>query len=372
MIPEISITQFLAAAKKAGMVEDIAADYNRGSDYDALAGASAILWSRQSQRDSDLWKATRFNDAEGQSLTELGEGRYGIPRILDTRGKGTAVFTRPAGGLDTIWSGTRIMVPGSVPRFYRVVSDVATTSLEVPVDIEAVEYGVGTRIDVSTSAKLIDPLADTGWSIKMISCDDGTVLEPASDYRTRIRTTRSSSRVGQEARIIEACQAAGAGQVALFRSDYAPTSTDNGLPYIYVGDLSYNGTAALVRACTLAIRSVRVMGDNVQVLRMARVSAPVTVNVYLRDAPTKMPVARLDALHRGAIMEYMNGGDGRFTYTKSGLESAIARVSIDVQDVEVLAPVSDTVIVNGGNFPLVLTRYFTEDAVIKINYYGPE
>src|SRR5580693_466230 len=98
----------------AGVVArtDPNADVRRGAVYDHFAGVGAILFSREAQRDRDLFRARYFDTADGADLTELVATRFGIARVLDGYGTGTALFTRdsPSAGAGTIWEGTRIIL----------------------------------------------------------------------------------------------------------------------------------------------------------------------------------------------------------------------------------------------------------------------
>lgn len=377
MLPEPTITDFLEHARQGTVGEDELVDFNRGSDYEAISGASAMLWSRQVQRDTDLFKATRFNDAEAGDLTFLVESRYGVPRLRDTRGAGTATFRRSstAGGAGTVWKGTRFRVsaPLQSPVFYRVTQDTAVgaSDLVAYVPVEALELGPGSKFSGAPSeAALIDALWDASWAVSSLECADGVAMEQATAYRARTRAARQALRPGYPEAIEAACKAAGAANVALFRGDYAGPSADLGLNYVYVGDLSYSGTPSLVRACTFALRSARVAGDNCQVLPLARVDLNVAVTIYLRAAPELMPLARLEPIHRQAILQYFTDV-GRFTYTVSGIETAIARTGNETQDIVLTSPSADATILTNGAFPAQLSRYFVTNNGITIRYLGP-
>lgn len=376
MIDEPTILDFLDTARKATVVADGVADFNRGSDYESLAGPNAILWSRQTQRDTDLWYQTRFANAQGEQLTDLVLNRYGITRVLDARGTGIAILTRPSsgGGAGTVWEGTRIRAetgPFGVPIYFRVTQDVsvAATLLLVTVPIEAVNLGPGSKITASTQNFIDDTLWDSTWTADRVDCTDGTELEPAGDFRTRVQALRLAARVGQEQALINTCILQGAQVVQLFRSDYSGEDEDVGLNWCYVGDLGYTATPELVRACILALRATRVAGDNLQVLPLGRATLPIDVDIYLRDEPGVMPTDRLEIIHRKALIQYLNGPGGRFSYTTSGLESAIAKTGTEVQDVQLVTPTVDAPLAPGS---AVLTRYFADDNDITIRYHGPE
>lgn len=366
MIAAPTIQELLEVASTAIRGDgDKNADLIRGSDYDSLIGPCAVIWSRQSQRDTDLFDAVNFHTATGDDLTDLALKRFGKVRVMDTRGAGTATFTRSSSGVsETIWAGTRLMVVGSNPKVYRVKTDTAVgsalTSISVP--IEAIEIGPGSALTITDPGGKqvsINDLLTSAWKVTALTCADGTLFEEADAFRTRIRTERATDRVGQTAAIIAACESAGAVHVALFRSDYAGDEYDYGLNVCYVGNSGYTGTPELVKACTLALRSKRVLGDHIQVLPMAMSSLDVSANVYLIDTPGKFDLSRLEAVHTAAITQYLNGGSGNFSYSMSGILGAIIRHTPEVHRVELVTPTVDATIVTGDmkNFPAVLQRH---------------
>lgn len=384
MIPEPTVSELLTAGANAVKgTADKTADFIRGSDYEAFSGSGAILWSRQAQRDTDLFHAIRFNDAEGDDLTRLVSRRFGIERYLATRGVGTAVFERSAvsTAADTIWKGTRVRLGfgNTEARFYRVTTNVAVAAdvNRVTVPIEAVEYGPGSAVNTTTGLYLVDPLTDPSlgplwnseWRVTSLSCVDGQSLEPANAFRERVRRTRRDQRVGYPTAIIEACKKVGASNVAIFRSDYGGLSYDDGLNVVYVGDLGYSTSASLLRDCTLALRSIRVAGDCLQVFPMQKVNLVVDADVYLRDSPSSSAIARMNLIHRAAVLRYIGGTKTNFIYTRNGLAGAIAnRHTPEVQRVSFNSPSSDASVRSGSAFPAILNRYVISDQDITLNY----
>lgn len=371
--PEPTITELITQAQTAiqgGLDKD--ADFVRGSDYEALNGPSAVVWSRQLQRDVDLFNATNFNTTDGADLTRMAFRRFGKSRVLDARGTGTARLRRPAGGIaETIWSGTHIFVYGSNPKVYRTVGDTPTSSTDlfVMVNVEALETGPGYAIDIthSSAARVDDILEDPTWYVDLLQCTDGTTFEPAEVFRTRIISERLNERVGQEQAIIDACKAAGAAFVVLFRSDYAGDAYDYGLNFCYVGNLGNIGTPELVKACTLALRSVRVAGDCLQVLPMNLASLDVSADVYLASSPALNDLNYLQRVHGQAVQQYLNAAGSQFGYSLDGLRTAITRFTSQVRRVVITSPSSDNNIVVGDmkNFPSVLTRYVAGQVTLR-------
>src|SRR5580698_8920452 len=105
-----------AAADTIRGQRDRYGDGRSGSITNHESGPTAILFARQADRDVDTFRAIYFDDADGDELTALIQGRYQtatgaplVPRILDAKGQGSCTFARPsasAGGGE-FWTGTR-------------------------------------------------------------------------------------------------------------------------------------------------------------------------------------------------------------------------------------------------------------------------
>lgn len=373
-IAEPTALQMIAAAETSVKGQaDKTADFIRGSDYEALSGPNAILWVRQARRDTDLFNATKLHTSQDDDLTRLVKKRYKIDRFLDAAGIGTATLRRPSGGTaGTVWKGTRIAIIGSQPRFFRVtadkpVSDVNAT--QVIVNIESLDIGPGFSAMATANLRLTDLLWDPTWTATSLACAEGSAYETDSELIDRVRTTRRDQRVGQSTAIRNACLAAGAGQVVAFRSDFGGDATDVGLNVVYVGNSGYVGSPELVRACAIALRKVRVLGDCMQVLPMARVDIPIVVDAYLIGPPATFDLARLEVIHTAAIRQYLGGASGSFTFSRTGIAGAVGRHTVEVQRVSVASPASDVGIQTNGNFPAVLNRY--TPTTIALRYHGP-
>lgn len=373
MTPEPKISELIdVGGRSISGQGDRVADLTRGSDYDSILGPSAVIWTREDRRDQDLFDATKFHTAKGDDLTFLVKQRYGIDRLLDTNGIGVAVLSRPAAGTaGTVWRGTRITIFGGSPKYYRTTEDVAVTStvLTVSVNIEAILPGPGSKASETTDIRLDDSLWDATWTVASLNCSDGTVFEQASDLIARVRKTRLDQRVGHVKAIEDVCKAAGAAQVVVFRSDYGGEAGDGGLNVIYVGDLGYQGSAALVKACFIALRKARVLGDHLQVLQMVRTTLNPSIDVYLATAPALNDIERLQQIHRSSVIHHLGGTSGGFTFTRIGILSALARPTPEVQGATVVTPASDVSILVNGNFPATLNRYVVGS--VSLRYHGP-
>lgn len=374
MESEPSILDLVDAAGKAISGQgDKNADLVRGSDYESITGPAAVIWTREDRRDEDLFNATRFHTAQGEDLTFLVKQRYGVDRYLDTNGVGFATIVRPAAGTGgTVWAGTRITIFGGAAKTYRTTSDrvVVSGQTSVLLEIEALVPGPGTAASETENLRLDDELWDSTWTVASLDCADGTTFESSSQLIARVRKSRSDQRVGQVKAIEEACKAVGAANVQVFRSNYGGDAIDGGLNVVYVGDLGWQGSPSLVRACFLALRSVRVFGDHMQVLPMARVTLNPVIDVYLASSPALNDLERLYQIHRAAVIEYLGGVSGGFSFTKIGILSSLARPTPEVQHATVVNPAADVNVLTSNNFPAVLNRYVV--GTVAIRYHGPQ
>ncbi len=373
MEAEPTIIELINAASKAISGQgDKNADFVRGSDYESIAGPAAVIWTREDRRDADLFNATKFHTATGDDLTFLVKERYGIDRYLDTNGTGIATISRPEGGTaGTIWAGTRITRFGGSPKTYRTVGDTAVLAgaTTVQLVIEALTPGPGSAIIASDGLRFDDALWDAGWEVDALSCENGTTYESASQLIARVRTTRLNQRVGQPKAIQDICKSVGAANVQIFRSNYGGEGVDGGLNVVYVGDLGWEGSPSLVKACFLALRQVRVLGDHMQVLPMSRVTINPIIDVYLASAPALNDIERLYQIHRESVIEYLGGTSGGFAFTKIGILSALARPTPEVQKAVVVTPAEDVTVLVDGSFPPVLNRYVV--GTVALRYHGP-
>ncbi len=345
-------------------------DAREGSIYQHFGGVAAILWSRNARRDTDLWRAIYLDSAESTNLTALLNDRYDFERVEDSYGTGTARLTRSsvAAGAGTIWKGTRIVLfgPQTEPKRYVVTAnkDVGSTETSAVVSIRAEQVGPGTQILIENSAgggmRVDDPLWDTTWLVTRVQCDDGTSFEQASAARARFRELRRASRAGFVEAIVQACKDAGAVNALLFPSDYVGPNDDHGLNMAYVGDASFVGSDALVRAITVRLEDYRVLGDQLQVRPLGVAALPISARVYLWDSPARVSLDDVTKRTTGAILGYFDGASG-FSYNRDALAGAILRASPEVQYVEFDLPSSDADVVSTVdgilNFPATLNRY---------------
>ncbi len=349
------------------------ADFVRGSDYESLIGPPAVIWTREDRRDQDIFDSTKFHTAKNQELTDLVQERYGITRYIDTNGTGFAVLSRPTigGGAGTIWKGTRISVLGGSTKTYRTIEDtiVSSGSFQVKLDIEALVPGPGTAVIATSSIRLDDLPWDSSWTVESINCTDGVDFESAQDLIARVRQTRADQRVGQVKSIENVCKLAGAANAYVFRSNYGGDAIDGGLNVVYVCDLGFATPPGLVKACFLALRDARVLGDHMQVLPMAKVIINPLIDIYLATDPAFNDIERLYQIHRESVIEYLGGTSGGFSFTRNGILSALIRQTPEVQHVTIVTPASDVNILVSGHFPPILNRYVV--GTVALRYHGP-
>jgi len=251
--PLPTIRGLVQAASNALVGErDANGDVRSGSLYNHNAGPMAVLFSREADRDKDLFEDIYFNSAKGDALTDLVQTRTGIARYLDAAGMGTCSFTRPTdgGGGGSFLQGSRIQVAGTPGMIYEVAADtvVSATALSCTIPIQASTLGTGTAITATAGLSLVDPIYDNTWVPTQLICADGTDFEKAADYRARVLQTRINQRVGYFAQMTLACQSVGAAYVIGFASQYGLAVTDYaddyGLNAIYVADDGYSSTTS--------------------------------------------------------------------------------------------------------------------------------
>lgn len=375
MTPEPTIEEFIAAGTGAIRgIFDFAADTRRGSIHEQPLGAAAIIWKREARRDTDLFANTRFDTAEDAALTEYVSARWNIDRILDTYGLGSISISRASGGAGTIREGTRIILASSAsdPVYYAVASDTAigSTTLATTVPIRATQVGAGTAV-VTQAAKFDDALWDSSWVIQNLVCADGTSFEPAPAFRARVRDELILRRKGYVDEITVACQNAGASHVVLFPS-YYNGSTDFGLNVCYVGDDSFQTPPGMVNTIKLALETVRVCGDQLQVLPMRPSLVSIVATINLWDQPTRFNLDAIATIIRAAIVRYFDGGiDGGNSYDLDALSGDIRNATAAVQSVDFTVPASSATVMTGSNFPAILNRYTTTPSAIQLTFEGP-
>lgn len=244
-LPLPTISQLLRAGRNALRGEvDRYGDGRPGSVYDHVAtGPMAILLSREADADRDAFRAIYWDDADGDDLTALVQGRLAgfapATRILDAQGTGLLKVSRTsttAGG-GTFWAGTRYAVGSTL---YEVSSDttVSATATSASVPINALSYGPGVAIDTPGGVVQLDPLWDS-WTVTRLTCADGTTYESADAYRARVRAALLNARNGYLPAMLAAAKSAGATYLVAFDSTY-------GLPVDRFVDSDYSAAVSNV------------------------------------------------------------------------------------------------------------------------------
>jgi hypothetical protein len=351
----------------------VALDRHDGAAFEIPGGASALLWSRQAQRDRALFHACYTTTATGGDLDRHVEAKYGgIERIRETLGQGSAVVARPtaAGGAGTLYAGTRIGVRiGPRRAVYAVAEDtpVAADVLGLRVAVEATVPGSGTSIDARGGIAFDDPIFDATFAIQSIACAEGTDEETSAAYISRARAAKQASRVGYRDRILKACQDAGAAEVVLLSATDFGAANDFGLSYVYVGDSAFSTSAALKKACFLALDPIRVGGCDLQVLGMQRQALTVSATVRFWDDPSRFNVAQIGTKIIRSIADQFGGDSSWWLFSLAGLEGLAQAQSPDIQSVAVTTDPA----VPSVAFPSVLTRYTLGRAAIRLSFLGP-
>ena len=343
-LPLPTITQLVRAGSRATTGEyDVNADVRSGSLYNHCIGPMAVLCSREADRDQNMFEDIYFNSASGDALTTLIQQRFQVSRILDTYGAGTCLFVRPTatGGGGTIYTGTRIQVPGNPASFYQVSADtvVGSSTLSIVLPIQATVVGTGTAISASSGLTLPDPIYDNTFVPMYLQCNAGTDYESAADYRARTLLVRRNRRTGYLPQITLACQNAGAAYVLAFPSQYGLAANnftgDFGLNALYVADDNFQSSPLLIASCQSALESWRVLGADMWVGGTA--SIPLTMNflVSLTDVPANLPTPSITRLCAQAVLATFGPTGGGYTYSAKQLTGAVNNASPYVQTASV-------------------------------------
>ncbi len=356
---------------------DSKADGHLGSVYDHFAGASAILWSQQGQRDADMFQQDYFNYADGDDLTNLVQERFGISRVLDTAGTGRIFVRRDSVslGAGTFYKGTRITITGKniVSKEYAVSANtlVGATVAAIEVPIEAVVTGSGSYISLSGPAgiKFSNYLWDNTWTINQIDCLPGTDFEQADDFRARVKLQLLNNRVGYAYKIQQICRQQGAVDVITLRDDFGG-STPTGVSAVYVGDISHNANETLVSKCTVALEDVRVLGADLAILPIEATPVIVNLTISLSDTPFNFPLERLTDNITNIVLTYFASRREPWLYKRNAIVGAIVRNLADVQDVTINTPSSDASL-NSTLWPSPLPWYYVNPNDIAITFIGP-
>lgn len=380
-LPLPTVSDFVAAFHGGVRAKrDKRADGHSGAAYDYVAGSTAMLLAREAAYVRDLFRAIYFGVADGDDLTELVAGRFGITRGVDGPGTGSATFVRPtsAGGAGTIWEGTRVLIYGASPKphIYAVAEDtpvLAGATYVAGVPIRATFTGLGSAIDTSTGGQRIaldDPLWDATWGVTNLRCAEGSVFEPAPEFRARVLSTLHASQVGYATGMVAACNAAGAANVTVFGTNFG--GQDLGACAVYVGDASFNGSDAVVTACTVALESWRMLGADMHVGRMVSTPLTIAATVQLYDDPSLFDAPTIDRACQGAIRRAFSAS-ASYGYDLDALFGAVVGVSDAIQSVTFTTPSSSQGLLVGSPpwFPQTLPRYAIPASGIRLTFVGP-
>ena len=371
-LPKISDHLRVASNALRGQQDELA-DVRSGSIYNTLEGVTAIGFSREAVRDRDQFRSIYFSLAEDDELTTMVQQRYGIDRILDTYGAGSASFVRPdaTGGAGRIYKGTRILVPGPQPLVYQMTADTDAngSQLEVAgVPIEATTYGA-TQVMENGAGTVMDPLWDSSWTVSNLQCVAGTIFEDAHDFRARVAQTLLDRRKGYATAIEKALSDAGAVEAVLLPYNY-DGHIDAGLNVCYVGDASFSGSASLVRKAEIAAENARMLGADIVFLPLASGILAVSMTIALWDDPARFDVVNIRTAAKAAVSQYFDSIANCFAYKVSAIEGNIRRVSNAIQQVTLTSPTVDATLTSRP-WPSTLTRWQVIEDAIQVDITGP-
>ena len=395
----------LRQAFRTGIVSERVpnADTRTGSVYDLFGGVGAMVFRRLALRDRNIFRATYFDFAEGDALSNIVLQRFGSTAGAATRGTGRVVFSRPsgAGGQGTFWAGTRItLLPESVgaSKTYLVSENTAVgDELGAIVPVHAEFTGEGVAVDTSDlglgRVRVEDLLWDSSWKVAHLTCSDGATREKDEACRARVKQELAQNRFGDAKTIVLACKRAGAANVTLFASDYLATNPatgvelvgevdedgygDVGLNRVYVADASYTTPTALLNACRVAVDGTAMTGMAVQVFGMT--PTPVTVRATIRLWGDPGRLGAEDKI-KGAVSAVLNHFETRqnpFSFRKTAIRGEILRTVKDVQSIDLTTsyPAGTGVITTEPTLPEVLRvapirRFLTRPETVTVTVVG--
>lgn len=340
-------------------------DTREGSSYDVLGGNAALIWSRQAQRDRDLFRQNYVTTAS-VGLDRLVERQYGVQRILETYGSGTVILSAPAVD-EYIWTGQRVeVIGGPAPIEYIITTDARSdgvTPLVMPV--RASRTGPGTAIATTSNLRLQN---DTeGIPVQSLVCGDGTNRERDEDYLARARKFRLDNRNGYYRKIIDACRSAGASNVVALHAGTFGPALDFGLNYVYVADANYVTPPGMITACMLALEKVRILGCDLQVLGMVQTPVTVTETVALWDDPGYFDTTALASLLINVLVDEFNARQDFWIFRKDSLGGAQMKASSAVQSVSMTTSPGEPT----AGFVATLPRYSLAGGAVSIAFTGP-
>ena len=343
--------------------------FNSGSSYDVFGGWAAQGFYRLSTRARGNFRNIYFDSAEGVALSDRVALLYPdvAPAPVESAGLGYVLLARPTagGGGDFIYEGTRFSVSTAGGISYYLTAEtvyVDPTAVTVELPIYAEQTGTGQSIDAQY-AVIESSVYDATFHVIRIVCADGTDGMKASAYRAQVRVEHIANRPGYIADIEEKLRAAGADQIEFFASDYFGEDEDHGLNRIFVSDVSYTTTAALLLACRLALFDCGMWGAATQVLPLQRQSVKLTATVKLWAIHATRSRDGLETDIRDRLVEYISSNP----YTWD-LNSASGHARQTSNDIETLAVTANVTPPNKtAPFDVVpLTRWFCNDSDVTV------
>ena len=359
---------FLAEAALSAAARGEVADTHPGSFYDHFAGVGAILAQRVAARDRDEFRALYFTSADERGLDLLADF-VDRPRQQGTNGTGTVGVSRSAGASGWFREGTRIAAGRSFagPDFYAIATDTwaAAADVELVLPIRRVRTGGAVqRIRAGDPGVLRweDPIWDPSWTIDQLYCSAGAAREDDPTLREALRTERQNGRLGYARAITDACAAAGASFVSLFDSDYLGEAEDFGLTRVYVADSGDVASAALLRACRIAVARTAIGGTALQVLPAQLVRLTVDLQVTLSARFNASSHLGTDVV--GAVVDYFSDA---VLWRRTGISGAVFRALPGLAGgVTVIAPVTEP----ARALPSVLNRYVVTEHDVRVAFVG--
>jgi len=282
-VGEVSTFEELYSAAKAEMQSRNPGlvDFREGSVNDAVAGAGALLAEEVIRVVLDRFSELFFATAEGAALDALLLDRLNETRHPATAAIGTVQWTRDVAGAYTIPLGTTFTrtVGGETLTFLStsaVEMGVADTVVNVPVEASALgrASNVPSGVIAITDTAAEDPGATAAHAQPMAG---GAPQETDDQVRERVKNLYTSQRRGTVPALKTGATSVPGVSFATVVEDF-----DNGVVYIYVGDVDAMGNDALAALVDAEIVNWRSAGQRVVVLGAAPEVVPLVLEIIVK------------------------------------------------------------------------------------------
>ena len=365
----------------------ISVDTRPLSRWDALAGAISSLSVRTNQIAVEAFDAATLDRSNGSELDAYVSARGPVRRFRAAAARGSCVLARVSAGagVGTVYAGTEIRCPSSTGRSEIVVVSADTNissvalSVTVPVTAQSVgKSGVGTATSGLTLTGLPAALFDPLLLPTSVSVAGGAESETDPELRARHIAWSQGRQRGTSAAVLY-----GALKVNGIKHVVQVSLQDKhsgGVGCVYVGDVNWLSTPALLDEVAKSLEDWRGSGDPISVFGMSQSDVTISSVVTMARPITFYNASDLRAKAVQACVDYFDRRLDPYMFDLVMMRGRIARIHDEVSAVTLTTtpdPPPTNVLspgyykANGGSFPSVLTRYRTSAPLITIDVVGP-